>query len=575
MNTSNSVYKKPFRSVCIPLALAALLLPLNATAMPPNTIFIEAENYNPGGESVGYHDSDNRRRGNYDNGRAESVDLSRVGTTEASTSGGVSGSAIVSYVQAGEWLAYDINVPVAGTYQFEIRSARAPAGNGRIRLEVDGVDVSGPLTIASTGASHRFQTFSFPGIALQAGPQQLRLSFEVSGMEVNWFRLSLAQPSAPSNAAPTITNPGSQSHAEGTNVNDAIRANNSDSDSLTYSASGLPSQLSINSGTGRIRGTVTRAGNYPVTVTVNDSSGGAATARFDWVVNEPTTPSQYLNPPILTSDFSRIAGASSRVTERQMATAFGAPRVGAFSGKQRMSVVKRNGKHWLKQTFSHDDRRRSFGLGRTGSQFTMPIPGKIRDEIYVSYDMKLNSDIVFPEGGKLGPGLKGGPETTTGNNRADGYKGFAMRMSFGERDYLAKNRRFPNGTATAYAAYVDQRNGRTEELVTGGFNKNAYVWPKGRRVSVQFRIRMNTPETSQRAGNSKRDGILQVWYDGVLAFDHRDMRWRHDDAIHIDDFYYSAFYGGNQPSVATVKEETMWMTNFAISDKPILYNPPR
>jgi len=575
MNTKNPVDKKPFRRACLPLALTALL-PLSTMAMPPEPIFIEVENYNPGGEGVGYHDSDNRRRGNYDNGRGESVDLSRVGATEASTSDGVPGPAIVSYVTAREWLAYDINVPVAGTYQFEIRSARAPAGNGRIHLEVDGVDVSGPLTIASTGASHRFQTFSFPGIALQAGRQQLRLRFEVSGMEVNWFRLSLAQPEAPSNAAPTITNPGGQSHAEGANVNVAVQANDSDGDSLTYSASGLPAQLSINSGTGRIRGTVTRAGNYPVTVTVDDSNGGTATARFDWVVNEPTTPSQYLNPPILTSDFSRIAGASSGVTETQMATAFGAPRVEAFSGKQRMSVVNRGGKHWLKQTFSHDDRRRSFGLGRTGSQFTMPVPGEIRDEIYVSYDMELNSDIVFPEGGKLGPGLKGGPVTTTGpDDRANGYNGFAMRMSFGERDFLAKHRRFPNGTATAYAAYVDQRNGATEELATGGFNENAYVWPKGRPVSVQFRIKMNTPETSQRKGDSKRDGVLQVWFDGVLALDRRDMRWRHDDAIHIDDFYYSAFYGGNQPSVATVKEETMWMTNFAISDKPILYNPPR
>ena len=145
------------------------------------------------------------------------------------------------------------------------RSARASAGNGRIRLEVDGVDVSGPLTIASTGASHRFQTFSFPSIALQAGPQQLRLVFDTMGTSTNWFRLSLAQPEAPNNAAPTITNLGSQSHTEGANVNVAIQANDSDGDSLTYSASGLPAQLSINSGTGRIRGTVTRAGNYPVT----------------------------------------------------------------------------------------------------------------------------------------------------------------------------------------------------------------------------------------------------------------------------------------------------------------------
>ena len=281
MNTKNPVDKKPFRRACIPLALTALL-PLSTMAMPPDPLFIEAENYNPGGEGVGYHDLDNRNRGNYDNGRGETVGLSRVGA-EASTS---DGPATVSYVRAGEWLAYDINVPEAGTYQFEIRSARAPAGEGRIHLEVDGVDVSGPLTIASTGKPYIYQTFSFPDIDLPAGAQQLRLVFDSAGTNTNWFRLSLAQPEAPGNTAPTIINPGAQTHTEGSSVNVLIEANDDDGDSLTYSASGLPAQLSMNSGTGRIRGTVTGAGNHPVIITVDDSNGGTATARFDWVVNE-------------------------------------------------------------------------------------------------------------------------------------------------------------------------------------------------------------------------------------------------------------------------------------------------
>jgi len=138
-------------------------------AMPPDPIFIEAENYNPGGEGVGYHDLDNRNRGNYDNGRGETVDLSALSATSAERRTS-DGPAIVSYVAAGEWLAYDINVPTAGTYQFEIRSARAPAGNGRIHLEVDGVDVSGPLTIASTGAPFRYQTFSSLASTCQPAP---------------------------------------------------------------------------------------------------------------------------------------------------------------------------------------------------------------------------------------------------------------------------------------------------------------------------------------------------------------------------------------------------------------------
>ncbi|MBL1433481.1 MAG: carbohydrate-binding protein, partial [Gammaproteobacteria bacterium] len=160
MNTKNPVNKKPFRRACLPLALTALL-PLSTMAMPAEPLFIEAENYNPGGEGVGYHDLDNRNRGNYDNGRSETVGLSAISATSAERRTS-DGPATVSYVAAREWLAYDINVPEAGTYQFEIRSARAPAGESRIHLEVDGVDVSGPLMIASTGEPWRYQTFSFP-----------------------------------------------------------------------------------------------------------------------------------------------------------------------------------------------------------------------------------------------------------------------------------------------------------------------------------------------------------------------------------------------------------------------------
>ncbi|PCH60269.1 MAG: hypothetical protein COC05_04740 [Gammaproteobacteria bacterium] len=419
-------------------------------------------------------------------------------------------------------------------------------------------------------------------------------------MEVNWFRLSLAQPEAPNNAAPTITNPGSQSHAEGANVNVAIQANDSDGDSLTYSASGLPAQLSINSGTGRIRGTVTRAGNYPVTVAVNDSNGGMATERFDWVVNEPTTTSQYLNPPLMVSDFSKIANVPMSVAA--LRTAYGVSTVSdPKENIKRIKVVKRNGQHWLQQTFSHDHGDRSFDQHRTGTQFTVDIPGRNHEEIYLSFNMELKSDIVLSRGGKFGPSLKGGPETTTGGNTSNGYNGFSMRNSFVDPQSMS-----------LYVYHPDQPNAAAGEDIHPQINGRLVPWPKGRSVSIQFRVKMNTPERSANAARNHirsrlaeefeanprwtladrefaahrmqrrlpesvvpNDGILQVWIDGKLIVDRRDMRWRHDDAIHIDDYFYSAFYGGGSPPFATVKEETVWTTNHAVSNKPLLYNPPR
>jgi Putative Ig domain len=89
----------------------------------------------------------------------------------------------------------------------------------------------------------------------------------------------------------TVSNPGSLADPVGTAVSVQISATDSDSSqTLTYSATGLPAGLSISSA-GLITGTVTTAGTSQVTVTATDATSASGTASFTWTVSPAGGPS--------------------------------------------------------------------------------------------------------------------------------------------------------------------------------------------------------------------------------------------------------------------------------------------
>ncbi|HZV07529.1 MAG TPA: putative Ig domain-containing protein [Gemmataceae bacterium] len=82
---------------------------------------------------------------------------------------------------------------------------------------------------------------------------------------------------------------GDQSNAVGDNVSVQVWASDANNNTLTYSATGLPSGLSINSTTGLISGTIALGADssspYAVTVTATDSAGYSASQTFNWTVS--------------------------------------------------------------------------------------------------------------------------------------------------------------------------------------------------------------------------------------------------------------------------------------------------
>ena len=70
----------------------------------------------------------------------------------------------------------------------------------------------------------------------------------------------------------TVNNPGNRVSIEHGSVSLQMTATG-DTPPYTWSATGLPSGLSINASTGRISGFLTRFGSYSVTVTAPDKHG--------------------------------------------------------------------------------------------------------------------------------------------------------------------------------------------------------------------------------------------------------------------------------------------------------------
>jgi subtilase family serine protease len=83
----------------------------------------------------------------------------------------------------------------------------------------------------------------------------------------------------------TVTNPGSRTGTVGTATSLQIQASDSAGLALTYTASGLPTGLSINSSSGLISGTPSAAGTFNVTVTAKDSTGASGSASFTWTIS--------------------------------------------------------------------------------------------------------------------------------------------------------------------------------------------------------------------------------------------------------------------------------------------------
>ena len=155
----------------------AKALPYNGTLHNVPGV-IEAEQFDLGGEGVGYHDLS--ASNTHLAFRNEGVDI------EACTD--VNGGFNLAGIQSGEWTNYSINVLQQGFYDFNFRVA-ATSGGKSFHIEINGVDVSGSIAVPNTAGWQAWQTVNVPSVQLNAGTQNLRLVMDSELFNVNYIEV--------------------------------------------------------------------------------------------------------------------------------------------------------------------------------------------------------------------------------------------------------------------------------------------------------------------------------------------------------------------------------------------------
>lgn len=157
----------------------------NPVTYAPLPGIVQSEDYKEGGEGVGYHDTS---AGNTGGGyRTDDVDIEATGDT--------GGGFNIGWVDAGEWLEYDVTSTVA-SYELSVRVA-SPSGAGRLHIEVDGINVTGTIAVPNTGSWQSYTTVTVPGIAISPGNHSLRVVFDAAGLNLNYVE-AVEETSTPS-----------------------------------------------------------------------------------------------------------------------------------------------------------------------------------------------------------------------------------------------------------------------------------------------------------------------------------------------------------------------------------------
>jgi hypothetical protein len=163
---------------------AAPLRPYSGSPINGNVIQVpatfDAEDFNCGGEGVAYHDVTSPAGPNA--GQTFRVD---EGVQIVATAGG--GLAVNNF-NTGEWMTYTISVGTAGNYDLGVLASNNLQPSA-FHIEIDGVNVTGSISVPLTGSWDVFQWLTKPAVSLSAGQHALKLVSDQQWFNVDQLRV--------------------------------------------------------------------------------------------------------------------------------------------------------------------------------------------------------------------------------------------------------------------------------------------------------------------------------------------------------------------------------------------------
>jgi hypothetical protein len=177
---------------------------------------IEFENYDDGGQNVGWRVDDHT--GNFGQGGCAGNDLrmgihpqicrtnTSTGEVDLYSAGPMKGtkypseqmpqSYYIGYTHGADWVKLTVNVATAGTYKVSSTWASEPGGAGGIKMQILFNDkVKADVSLQGTGGYHNWVEFpDFATLQLDAGVQVLQFAPKSMHLNYDYLQISLVKP---------------------------------------------------------------------------------------------------------------------------------------------------------------------------------------------------------------------------------------------------------------------------------------------------------------------------------------------------------------------------------------------